>query len=94
MGGPEIPSLEMVCSRLDGGLIIQILKRQPDLVGAGGLEVTLGETVAGLALAAREVGCVLQPHVAALLQLRAALHLLAPHLVDRRVDDLDGVELV
>ena len=52
----------MVDGRLDRGLIVEILKGQPDLVGAGGLEVAAGEAVAGLALAAGEVGWVLQPH--------------------------------
>jgi hypothetical protein len=51
----------MVDGCLGRGLIIQILKGQPDLVGAGGLEVAFGEAVAGLALAAGEFGCILQP---------------------------------
>src|SRR5205807_9644463 len=42
VGGPKIPDVEVVLGLL-GGLVVEILEGQADLVGAGGFQVAAGE---------------------------------------------------
>src|SRR5208283_5837668 len=64
MGGPEIPFLEVARRGFGGGLVVEFLERQPDLVGPRGLQMTCGETVERRLLPVRQVGRVAQPYIA------------------------------
>jgi hypothetical protein len=58
MGRPEIPFLEEAGRRLGGWLLVEVLERQPYLVGARGLEVTGQETVECRPLPVGQIGWV------------------------------------
>ena len=63
--GPEIPAIEVIFGvfRI---LRIEVLKGQPDLMGAGGFQVAAAqiETTELFGLCVSEVGLVLQPDIA------------------------------
>src|SRR5471032_2792042 len=94
MGGPEVPPLQE-CGCLFGRvLLVEFLKGEPYLVGPRSLEMTRWETIECRPLALRQVGWVAQPDIAGAFQHILVLLFAAADLIDRVVDDLDGMELV
>jgi hypothetical protein len=73
---------------------VEVLEGQADLAGAGGLEVEVGESGESVDLRLGEIGFVVQPDVAGLVQFRPVLLLGAANQIDGIIDDLDRVELV
>src|SRR6201996_8566248 len=94
MRGPEVPTLEECLAVLGCGLLIEFLERQPDLVGASGLEITQRQAVQYGALPIGQVRWIAQPDIACAGEQFVNLSLGSPLLIDRLVDDLDGMELV
>src|SRR5271165_5633946 len=94
VGGPEIPFLEIAGRCLGGGLIVEFLECEADPVGTPGLEMARRQSVERGPLQLRQIGRVAQPDVAGAAQQALPLLFGTAHLVDRVVDDLDGMELV
>jgi len=95
VGRPEVPFLEEGGRSDGGGLVVELLEGEADLIGARGLQVAAGE---GLERGASRVGerrRVAQPEIAGVCEEEALGFLLvAADAVDGIVDDLDSVELV
>jgi hypothetical protein len=81
-------------ARFDRRLVVEVLERQPDLVGTRGLEMARWRAFECGLLAIRQVGRIAQPYIACATQHALSLLLGPPHLIDGVVDDLDGMELV
>ena len=94
VGGPEVPLLEERSGRLGGGLFVEVLEGQPDLIGARGLQMMGRQAVEGGLLPLRQVGGIAQPDVACAAQRALRLLFGSTHLIDSLIDDLDGVEFV
>jgi hypothetical protein len=95
VGSPEVSLLEERGGRLGGGLFVEVLEGQPDLIGARGLQMMGREAVEGGLPPLRQVGAIAQPDVARAAQQRGLCLLFgASDLINRFVDDLDGMELV
>src|SRR5512147_473630 len=92
VGGPEVPLPEEGFGGFTGRLGIEVLKGQADLIGAGGLEVQVGETAERGQLRLGEITFVLQPDVAGLLQFRSVLLLGAADLFVADGKDATTVE--
>src|SRR4051794_16940293 len=64
VGGPEVPGLQGARSGFGRGLVVEVLKGQPDLIGACGLEMPRGQRVKRRLLSIRQVGRIAQPYIA------------------------------
>src|ERR1700733_6928346 len=60
----KIPLLQEGGGRLGGGLLVEVLEGQPDLIGARGLQMMGRQAVEHGFLAFRQVGGIAQPDVA------------------------------
>src|ERR1019366_7449444 len=91
--GPEIPSFEEEFGHV-GGLGIEILEHQADLVSPGGFQMTASE-VEGLQLlflVGGEVVGILEPEIAGAGEFRMELTFQAADFIDGVVDQADDVE--
>src|SRR5208283_5423854 len=93
-GCPAYDTERKTWRHLGGGLIVEFLECEADPVGTPGLEMARRQSVERGALRLRQIGRVAQPDVAGPAQQALPLLFGTAHLVDRVVDDLDGMELI